>query len=188
LPVALNATLYNFEIQLSDSDRGVYHALSFRAAMHPSETPDYLVTRVLAYCLEFTEGLAFSKGGLSDPDEPALAVRDLTGVLTRWIEVGLPEAARLHRAAKAAPRVAVYVHRDWSAWLPRIQTAQIHRADHIEVYAVDRELIAALAARLERRMRFDCVASDRHLYLSFDDATLEGSVTRIDLTAQIASP
>lgn len=69
--MALNATVYSFEIGLSDVDRGVYAALSLRAARHPSETPEYLLTRVLAYCLEYTEGLEMSRG-LAEPDEPAL--------------------------------------------------------------------------------------------------------------------
>ena len=108
--MALTATIYNFEVQLSDTDRGVYEALSLRLARQPSETAEYLLTRALAYCLEWTEGLAFSRG-LAEPDEPTLAVRDLTGELRAWIDVGAPDAARLHKAAKAAPRVAVYTHK-----------------------------------------------------------------------------
>src|SRR5579863_3593576 len=114
--MALNATLYNIDIALSDSDRGVYQSLELRVAQHPSESTQYLATRLLAYCLECAEGLAFSKG-LSDTDVPALMVRNLRGELTSWIEVGLPEPARLHKAAKASPRVAVYVHKDLSSWL-----------------------------------------------------------------------
>ena len=106
--MALSATVHTFEISLNDADRGVYQALEFRVARHPSETVEYLWTRVLAYRLEYFPGLAFSTGGLSDPDAPALAIRDLTGRLESWIEVGLPEPSRLHRAAKAAPRVAVF--------------------------------------------------------------------------------
>jgi uncharacterized protein YaeQ len=175
--MALSATVYSFEVALSDSDRGVYESLAFRVAQHPSETAEYLATRVLAYCLEYTQGLNFSKG-LSEPDVPALTVHDLTGVLTSWIEVGLPEPARLHKAAKASPRVAVYAHRDVSAWLPRLAVESIHRADAIEIYAVDLALIAALSAQLTRRMKFDFVANDRHLYLSFGENTFSGSVTR----------
>ena len=109
--MALAATIYHFAIQLSNVDRGVYESLALKVARHPSEAEDYLLARVLAYCLEFTEGLSFSRG-LADPDEPALAVRDLTGRLLAWIDIGAPDAARLHKAAKAAPRVAVYTHRD----------------------------------------------------------------------------
>jgi uncharacterized protein YaeQ len=102
--VALNATIYTFEITLNDADRGIYEALSFRAARHPSETEEFLLTRVLAYCLEYREGIAFSKG-LSDPDAPALEIRELTGTLQSWIDIGTPDPSRLHRTSKAAPRV-----------------------------------------------------------------------------------
>ncbi len=87
-------------------DRAVYETLSLKAAKHPSETEEHLATRVLAYCLEFTEGIAFSRG-LFDPDEPAIAVRDLTGAYRAWIDIGAPDADRLHKAGKVAPRVAV---------------------------------------------------------------------------------
>src|SRR5689334_9326308 len=109
--MALNSTIYNFDVQLSDVDRGVYETLSLRVARHPSETEDYLITRVLAYCLEYTEGIAFSKG-LADPDEPSIVIRDLTGALQVWIEIGAPDAERLHKASKASPRVVLYTHKD----------------------------------------------------------------------------
>ena len=96
--MALTATIYNFDIDLADSDRGVYETLALRVARHPSESEDYLLTRVLAYAMEFGDGIEFSAGGLSTPDEPAITIRDLTGALRAWIEVGTPDAERLHRA------------------------------------------------------------------------------------------
>jgi uncharacterized protein YaeQ len=173
--VALGATMYVFEIRLADADRGVYETLKIRAARHPSETAEYLLTRLLAYCLEYTEGIAFSKG-LSDPDEPAISVRDLTGALQAWIEVGAPDADRLHKAAKAAPRVTLYVHRDVDLLLARLAGERIHRAGALRIFAVDRELLAALVERLDRRMEFDLAVSDRTLYISLGEETLTGVV------------
>src|SRR3984893_12533298 len=109
--MALRDTIYVFDIELANSDSNVYESLKVSVARHPSETPEHMLTRVLAYCLEYTEGIALSNG-LSEPHEPAIAVRDLTGVLKAWIDVGTPDALRLHRASKAAPRVAVYTHKD----------------------------------------------------------------------------
>jgi uncharacterized protein YaeQ len=175
--VALGATVYAFEVALNDADRGVYEALAFRVARHPSEHEAFLATRVLAYCLEYTEGLSFSRGGLSDPDEPALAVRDLTGVLKAWIEVGSPEAARLHRAAKASPRVAIYPHRDVAQLLGRLRGETIHRAREIEIREIDSALIAGFAAALDRRMILELAISDGHLYLSAGTTTLDGPLS-----------
>ncbi len=100
--------MHVFTVRLADADRAVYETLALRVAQHPSETPQFLVARVLAYCLEYAEGITFSKG-LSDPEEPAILVHDLTGALQTWIEVGMPEAARLHKASKAARTEAAAV-------------------------------------------------------------------------------
>jgi uncharacterized protein YaeQ len=170
-------TIHTFDIELSDTDRGVYETLALRVARHPSETEEYLVTRVLAYCLEYAEGLTFSKG-LAEPDDPALAVRDLTGAMRVWIDIGAPDAARMHRAAKSAARVVVYTHKD-----PRSVTRQwtgerIHRADALELYHVDRALLSALVARLERRMVFALSVSGGQLYVTIGGELVEGAVAR----------
>jgi uncharacterized protein YaeQ len=179
--MALSSTMYVFTVRLADADRGVYEALALRVAQHPSETPEFLIARVLAYCLEYAEGIAFSKG-LSDPEEPAILVRDLTGALQTWIEVGMPEAARLHKASKAARRVVVYAHRDVQAWLARLAGERIHRAGELEIYAMDRELVAGLVSRLERRMEFDLSVSERNVYVSLGDTTLSGTLEERRLT------
>jgi len=175
--VALTATIHNFDIELADADRHVYESLALRVARHPSESEEYLVTRVLAYALEFTEGIAFSKG-LSDPEDPAIAVRDLTGMVRSWIEIGTPDAARLHKASKAAARIAVYTHKDPDQLVRRLSGERIHRADAIELYAFDRHLISALAARLERRVAFSLSIAERDLFVSIGTDTLTGAVTR----------
>lgn len=178
--MALTATIHNFDIQLADVDRNVYETLALRVARHPSETEEHLLTRVLAYCLEFTEGIAFSKG-LAEPDEPALSVRDLTGALLAWIDIGAPDAARLHKASKAAPRVAVYTHKDPAQLLRQLAGERIHRAESIELYAVDRELLGGLVGRLERRTALAVSITDRHLYVDAGGTTIGGAVERFGL-------
>jgi uncharacterized protein YaeQ len=178
--MALGATIYVFEIELADSDRGVYESFELRVARHPSEAPDYLLTRVLAYCLEYTEGIAFSNG-LSSPDEPTIAVRDLTRALLAWIDVGAPDAARLHKAGKAAPRVVVYTHKDVEQLTARLRGERIHRVAELELYALDREWLAGLVARLTRRMAFSMTVMERHVYVSIGAETVSGVVRRFAL-------
>ncbi len=178
--MALSSTIYTFDVSLSNVDRNTYESLSLRVARHPSETEEYLLTRVLAYCLEYTEGIAFSKG-LAEPDEPAISVRDLTGALKVWIEIGAPDAARLHKASKAAPRVAVYTHKDAARLVAQLAGERIHRAEELEVYAVDRELLAQLVARLDRRMAFDLSVAEGHLYLTSGGETLSGTVEKLSI-------
>jgi uncharacterized protein YaeQ len=178
--MALTALVYTFEVQLSHVDRGVYETLAFKAAQHPSETDEYLIARVLAYCLEYREGIAFSRG-LAEPDEPAISIRDLTGALQAWIEIGAPDAARLHKASKASPRVAIYLHKDPTSWLRAIEGERVHKKESIEVYTIDRELIDALKARLDRRMKLEVTVTDAQLYVVVGTETLEGSVTAMRL-------
>lgn len=178
--MALTATVYNFDVQLSDVDRGVYETLVIRAARQPSETEEYLATRVLAYCLEYTEGIAFTKG-LAEPDVPALEVRDLTGSIKSWIEVGTPDADRLHKASKASPRVVVYAFKDPANLARQFEGAKIHRANEIELYAFDPAFIAAFVERLDRRTAFELAVTERHLYLSIGGETIDTAVKPIDV-------
>lgn len=178
--MALTATLYNFDIDLSDSDRGVYETIALRLAQHPSESDEYLVARVLAYLLEYAEGIDFSRG-VSEPEEPIISIRDLTGAIKAWIDIGTPDAARLHKASKTGARVAVYCHKEGSQWLKGLAAANIHRADALELYAIDRALIAQLVSRLDRRMAFSVSISDREFYVSVGDVNLSGKVERLAL-------
>lgn len=178
--MALTATIFNFDVELADNDRGVYESLALRVAQHPSESGEYLVARVLAYLLEYREGIEFSRG-VSEPDEPTISIRDLTGKLTTWIEIGTPDSARLHKASKAAQRVAAYCHKEGSQWLKGLASAGLPRAEDIEIYAFDRAFIADMASRLERRVAFSMSVNDREIYLSIGSDNLTSKVTRLRL-------
>ena len=175
--MALTSTIYNLEIQLSDMDRNVYETLDLRVAMHPSESPEFLVTRVLAYACEYTEGIEFSKG-ISTPDDPPVFVRDLTGKMLTWIEIGSPDAARVHRASKASDRVVIYTHKDPKQLLGQWAGERIHKADEIELYSLDRPMLDAIVGKLERRMAFSLTVTDRHLYVAISDDVIDGAMTR----------
>jgi uncharacterized protein YaeQ len=179
--VALTATLYSFDIELAHVDRGVYETLAFRVARHPSESEDFLLARVLAFCLEYTDGIQFSPQGLSAPDEPALAVRDPSGMLRVWIDIGVPDAARLHKAAKAAPRVVVYTHKDPTRLVRLLEGERIHRAEALELYAIDREWLAAWVTHLARRMVVSLTITDGQLLLTMGETLLSGVIEPIVL-------
>lgn len=174
--MALPATMRRFTITLSDADRGIYEALDWRVAQHPSESPRYLVARVLARALEHTPGLEFSKGGVSDDEEPALVHRDLRGDLVAWIEVGAPTADRLHKASKASPRVVVYT------WKPShvregLAERKVHRAEALEVVALDPEFLDQVAETLDRTNAWDLSVSGGAIYLTVGERLFETTVS-----------
>jgi uncharacterized protein YaeQ len=181
--MALQATVHNVEIAVSDVDRGVYETLDLRVAQHPSETMRFLVTRVLAYALSYEDGIAFSKGGLSSTDEAPIAVRDPTGLLLAWIDVGVPSADRLHKAAKAARRVAVFTSE--LSNLKRTAAGQkIHRADEIEVWPFEASFLDAIVAKMDKRTKLELTRNDGQLYVAVGGTTLEAPLARTSLVSE----
>ena len=146
-------------------------------AMHPSETMDYMATRLLAYCLEYTEGIEMT-AGLSDGDEPAIVVRDLTGRITAWIEIGTPDAGRLHRASKLAERVAVYTHRDPRILMSQLAGQRIHRAEDVAIYSFAGTFINDLAERIQRRVAISFSVTEQHIYLDINGHSLSTTIER----------
>ncbi|WP_159498570.1 YaeQ family protein [Microbacterium sp. 18062] len=173
--MALGATIHTFAVQLADVDRGVYDEVLLRVARHPSETDSYMMTRVLAYCLEYAEGIAFSEG-ISSTDEPAVLVRDPTGSIVSWIEVGAPDAARLHHGSKLAERTVVYTHRDPAKVMAPWAGKRIHRADEIVVHSFEPGFVDAAVAALERRNTMTLSITERRLYLDLNDTTLSSAI------------
>ncbi len=179
--MAQTATIYTLSIDLSDMDRGVYETLDLRVARHPSETAEYMVIRVLAYCLEYQDGIELTDG-VSSGDEPAVLVRDLTGRVTAWIEVGMPDASRLHRGSKLAGRVAVYTHRDTRQLLAQLAGERIHRAAEIPIRAFDRALIEEVAALLDRRTSMSISISHSEVYVSVGERSITLPIVEHRLT------
>lgn len=174
--MALPATMRRFTISLADSDRGIYEALEWRVAQHPSESARYLVARVLARALEHAEGLDFSKGGVSDDEEPALVQRDLRGDLVAWIEVGAPSADRLHKASKASPRVVVYT---WKLSQVRDGLAErkVHRAEALELVELDPDWLDHVSETLDRTNAWDLSVSGGAIYLTIGERLFETQVS-----------
>ena len=175
--MALSATMYHVVVGLSDVDRGVYETLDLRLAQHPSESLRYLLTRTLAYCLSYEEGIAFSKGGLSSAEDPPIAVHDPTGILLAWIDVGAPSAERLHKASKAARRVAVWSSTDLALLQREAATRAIHTLETIELTLLDPNFLDQLASKLKRNLELDMVRTENQLYVTASDATFETTLT-----------
>ncbi|MET0672106.1 MAG: YaeQ family protein [Microbacterium pygmaeum] len=173
--MAAGAVMYTFAVQLADVDRGIYDELSLRAARHPSETDAYMMTRVLAYCLEFDEGIVFGEG-ISATNEPAVLIRDLTGRITAWIEVGAPDAERLHYGSKLADRTTVYTHRDPAKVLAPLAGKRIHRSESIVLHSFDPGFVDGAVAALERRNTMTLSITERQLYLELNGVHLSSAV------------
>jgi len=180
--MALSATIYTLTIELADTDRGVYETVALRLARQPSESADYLFMRVLAYCLEYADGIELTEG-VAAGEEPAVYIRDLTGQPLAWIEIGLPDADRLHRGSKQAGRAAVYTHRDVTQLLRQLTGKRIHQAEQIPIYELDSHFVKEVAAQIDRRSTVALSVTDRALYITIDEQTWSTTVVEHRLTS-----
>lgn len=163
--MALRSTVYKAELQIADMDRGHYSTHALVLARHPSETEERLMVRLLAFALCADEGLAFGQG-LSTDDEPDLWLRDLTGAIRLWIEVGLPDEKWIRKACGRAERVLVVAYGGSKADIWWSQNAgALGRLDNLEVMRIDAEAGAALAGLAQRSMQLSCNIQEGEVWI-----------------------
>ena len=171
--MAIKATIFKAELQVSDLDRGHFATHSLRLARHPSETDERMMVRLLAFALNADERLEFGRG-LSAEDEADLTKTDLTGAIDAWIDVGLPDERRLRKASGRARRVTVYTYGGRAAqmwWDTNSPT--LARLDNLSVMDLSPESTRALANRADRNMTVSCTIQDGHMYFAHDGETIE---------------
>ncbi len=175
--MGLTSTLYRFTIDLSDVDRNLYQTLEFRAALHPSESIPFFITRILAYCLNVREGLEFS-AGISTPEEPALRVMGLTGGIDLWIDIGNPVAKRIHKASKTAKQVLIYTHKDAQMLVRDFKAEKVHQLESIGIYSLDQRFLTALGSSLNRDNHWELTHNEGTIYVGVGKDTYEGQVIK----------
>ncbi|WP_445146591.1 YaeQ family protein [Dyella sp. Tek66A03] len=168
--MALNATIYKAELQVSDMDRHYYATHALTLARHPSETEERLMVRLLAFALYADERLEFGKG-LSAEDEPDLWRKDYSGDIQQWIELGQPDEARIRKACGRAEQVVVinYGGRASDVWWEKNASA-LARHRNLTVLDVPADTVATLTAMAERTLRLQCLIQDGELQLMGDAA------------------
>lgn len=173
--------LYRFQIELSDIDRGVYESLDFRVAQHPSETYPYMLSRVLAYCLAYQEGLEFTPGGLADPEAPALRKLGLHNAIDLWIEIGNPSARKLHKAGKAAKEVMVFTYKNPDVLLSEIREGDVHRAHELQVFAFESDFLDKIAKNIEKNNRWSLLVQQGQCDLTIGAETIVAQVRKMSI-------
>jgi uncharacterized protein YaeQ len=166
--MALKATIYKAALQIADMDRGVYADHQLTLALHPSETEERLMARLLAFALQAPASsddgaLQFARG-LSDTDEPDLWRHDLGGVLRHWVEVGQPDDKRLARACSRADRVSIYAYAaSVPVWWAGLRN-KVSRLSNLELWQLPTAQSQALAAMAARSMQLQFTVQDGQVW------------------------
>jgi len=177
--MALKATIYKADLSIADMDRNYYQEHSLTIARHPSETDERVMIRLLAFALHADLALAYGKD-LFDVEEPALWLKDLTGAIQTWIEVGQPDEKRLLKAAGRAEKVVVYSYSATSSiWFKGLAN-KIERARNVSVINIPSSTSAQLEKMAQRSMQLQCTIQDGQVWLTdgADTVQVEREVLR----------
>jgi uncharacterized protein YaeQ len=176
--MALNATIYKASLQIADMDRNYYHDHALTLARHPSETDERLMVRIVAFARHASESLAFAQGRLgarpkSEPDEPDLWQKDLTGAIELWIDVGLPDERTLRQACSRAKQVVVYVYggRKADSWWEKIRD-ELKALKNLTVIKLATETTRALAAFAQRYLNLHCTIQDGAMSITDENGSV----------------
>jgi uncharacterized protein YaeQ len=170
-------TLYRFQIELSDIPRAIYETLDFRVAQHPSESMSYLLTRILAYVLNYQEDLTFAPTGLHDPDAAAMNIPEMNGGFKTLIEIGSPSARKLHKATKTAITVKVYTYKNPLTLIEEIKAEKVHRASEIELYSLATSFLAEIEPLLKRDNRWGILFNDETITIQAGEVLVSGELS-----------
>jgi uncharacterized protein YaeQ len=176
--MALKSTVLKVELAVNDLDRNYYQAHSLTLARHPSETDERIMVRVLAFALNAHGDLKFGRG-LSDNEDADLWLKDLTGAIQIWIEVGQPDVKALRKAAGRADHVIVYSYgRASGLWWKQAQD-DLERIDKLTIVQLTSVSSTALAALVQRNMALQCMIQDGEITLSNDDVSVHVKATTL---------
>ncbi|MGB8339466.1 MAG: YaeQ family protein [Burkholderiales bacterium] len=171
--MALKSTIFGADVQISDMDRNYYANHALTLAQHPSETDERMMVRLLAFALHAHEHLAFGNG-LSTDDEPDLWLKDLTGAIDTWIDVGMPDEKFVRRACGRAKQVFIYAYggRVVDMWWQGV-AAKLAKCDNLSVYDLSTQTTKALAQLAGRNMKLQCTIQDGEVWLGSDKETVK---------------
>ena len=180
--MALKATIYKADLQIADMDRHYYADHALTIARHPSETDERMMVRLLAYALYAQEGMALTRG-LFEVDEPDLWVKDLTGAIKLWIDLGQPDEDRMRKACNRAERVIVLCYsQSCPVWWKQVAD-KLSRLNNLTVLQLPSETAQALAGLAERSMALQCMVQDGDVWLNTDSQSIAVKLTALKETA-----
>ncbi|MEO5573318.1 MAG: YaeQ family protein [Gammaproteobacteria bacterium] len=171
--MALKATIFKADLSIADMDRHYYHDHALTLARHPSETDERMMVRLLAFTLHAGESLTFAKGPNVD-DEPALWLRDLSGTIQSWIDVGLPDEKRIRKACGRARQVIIYTYGGRSAdlWWEQ-SSSKLEVINNLTVINLAQSATLALAKLAQRTMRLQCTVQEGQVWLADADNSVQ---------------
>ena len=164
--MASNATIFKATLQIADMDRQYYQDHALTLARHPSETDERMMVRLLAFALHAHEALSFGRG-VSTEEEPAIWLKDLTGAIDLWIEVGQPDDKTIRRACGRAKQLCIYTYggRGADQWWEK-NLATLKRLNNLTVMNLPLDGSRALTTLAKPSMQLQCTIQEGQIWMA----------------------
>lgn len=164
--MALKSTVFKVNLQIADMDRNYYQDHQLTLAQHPSETDGRMMVRLLAFIINASDTLSFSKGLCVD-DEPELWDKSLSGEINLWVEFGQADEKWLRKASGRAKAVQLFTYggRSVPIWWKQNQQA-LERYQNLKVWNIAEESVTAMEALVGRNMALQVSISEGLIWLS----------------------
>ena len=177
--MALSSTIFKAQLDLSDLNRNHYESYKLTLARHPSENDQRMMLRLLAFALFADEHLSFTKG-ISTAEEPDLWIKNYSGEIELWIDLGTPDESRIRKASGRAHRVVLYVYGDRSVpvWWSK-QADVLRRFEHLRVIQISDNSLTELVAMAGSSMSLQAMIEDGYLTVSSEE---HSGLTQVELT------
>jgi len=171
--MAIKSTVFKARLQVTDMDRNYYEEHVLTLARHPSETDERMMVRLLAFALNASDSLQFTRG-LSTDDEPDIWQKSLSDEIELWIDLGQPDEKRIRKACGRARRVVIYTYQQsaGNAWFEQ-QRNKLSRFDNLSVITIPEDTVAAIGRMAERAMQLQCTIQDAQLWFSNGEQAVE---------------
>ncbi|MEP1740761.1 MAG: YaeQ family protein [Kangiellaceae bacterium] len=169
--MAIKPTIYKFNLVLSDLNRDHYQNLNLTLALHPSETMERMVARLLACCINADPELKFTKG-LSEVEEPDLWKVAMDEQIELWIDVGEPEPERIKKACRKANQVLVYSFNTKSdVWWE--QSRQKFNQLPAKFYSIDWQGIQTIVSQIGRTTAMSVLITGESAFVTTESGECE---------------
>lgn len=176
--MAIKPTIYKANVNLSDIDRHRYQELNLTMALHPSETPERMLVRLVAYCLNVQENLVFTKG-ISTSDEPDIWAVSLDDRIEHWIEIGQPDPERVKKAVGRSEKVSVYLFGKSAGTWWQLNQQAFSKLNRTSVFQFQWNQVEQLMAMLDRTMKLNVTINEGVLFISDDSTSVEFSISTL---------
>ena len=185
--MALKATIFKAELQISDMGRNYYRDHALTIARHPSETDERMMVRLLAYALHAHEALNFANG-MGIDDEPDLWQKDLTGAIDLWIDVRptrRKEDPQGLRPGKTG--IHLQLRRQERIRLAEQIRGKYERAGNLTMINLPAAASQSLAKLVQRSMQIQCTIQDGQIWVADKNNTVHIDLSLAALPLRLRS-